>query len=165
MKILAEIYRSKGIKLRGKILERQAARAITRRGEKILMVYSVKAGDYKFPGGGVKEGERAAQTLARELREECGATLLRAQGELGAVIEYDFPVEENFDVFKMTSHYYFCEVAEELGSQALDEYEKDLGFTPVWVGVEEALAANRALLGQSRPPVWLRREILALESL
>lgn len=164
MKILAEIYRFKGIKLRGKMKTREAARAIVRRGGKVLMVYSANVGDYKFPGGGVEAGERHAQTLARELREECGATLLNAQSEMGAVIEYDFPTEERFDVFKMTSHYYFCSIEDELGAQTLDEYE-NMGFTPVWIGVEEALAANRALLGQSSPPVWLRREILALESL
>jgi hypothetical protein len=32
------------------------------------------------------------------------------------------------------------------GRQALDDYESDLGFAPVWGTVDEALARNRALL-------------------
>jgi hypothetical protein len=47
--------------------------------------------------------------------------------------------------------------------QALDEYEKDLGFKPVWVEIDFAISANRLLLNLETPPAWLRREIFILE--
>ena len=36
---------------------REAVRAIILKGEQVLMVYSPVNGDYKFPGGGVQDGE------------------------------------------------------------------------------------------------------------
>jgi 8-oxo-dGTP diphosphatase len=107
MKILTEIHRNKGININGKAIHRTAVRAIIRRGQDLLMVFSSAVGDYKFPGGGVDDGESHEQALARVLRKECGASLLWEDGELGAGIEYNFAEEKGSDVFKMTSHYYF----------------------------------------------------------
>lgn len=127
------------------------------------MVHSANVGDYKFPGGGVEKGESHEQALARELREECGASLLGVDGELGAVVEYNHAKEAEYDVFKMTSHYYFCRVGEDFGAQNLDDYERDLGFKPVWVEIDFAVSINRTLLNLTVPPEWLRREIFVLE--
>jgi len=163
MKILTEIHRNKGININGKTVHRTAVRAVICLGRELLMVFSSAVGDYKFPGGGVDNGESHEQALARELREECGASLLNVDGELGAVIEYNFAKEKDFDVFKMTSHYYFCQVSDGFGAQKLDDYERDLGFKPVWVDVDEAISANRSLLNSHTPPEWLRRENFVLE--
>lgn len=163
MQILTEIHRSSGINTAGKTVHRTAVRAVVLRGRELLMVYSTNVGDYKFPGGGVDLGETHEQALARELREECGASLLGVDGELGAVVEYNHAKEAEIDVFKMTSHYYFCRVGEDFGAQNLDDYERDLGFQPVWVEIDFAISANRALLNSSTPPDWLRREIFVLE--
>ena len=163
MKILSEIHRNKGINIHGKTVHRTAVRAVIRRGRELLMVFSSAVGDYKFPGGGVDLGESHEQALARELREECGASLLSVDGELGAIIEYNFAKEKEFDIFKMTSHYYFCHAGEELGAQKLDDYERDLGFKPVWVELDSAISTNRSLLNSPTPPDWLRREIFVLE--
>ena len=82
-------------------------------------------------------------TLRREVREECGAELSHIGEEIGAVVEYDHDTGTDFDAFKMTSHYYRCEVADILGAQKLDGCERDLGFTPVWVAIEEAMRSIR----------------------
>jgi 8-oxo-dGTP pyrophosphatase MutT (NUDIX family) len=163
MKILTEIHRDKGININGKTIHRTAVRAVILRAHDLLMVYSTNVGDYKFPGGGVDNGESHEQTLARELCEECGASLLSVDGELGAVIEYNFAKEKDFDVFKMTSHYYFCQVSDGFGAQKLDDYERDLGFKPVWVNIDDAISTNKALLNSDKTPKWLRREIFVLE--
>jgi 8-oxo-dGTP diphosphatase len=163
MKILTEIHRNKGININGKTVHRTAVRAVIRRGQDLLMVFSSAVGDYKFPGGGVDVGESHEQALARELREECGASLLSVDGELGAVIEYNLAKEKEFDTFKMTSHYYFCQAGDDFGAQKLDDYERDLGFKPVWVNIDEAILTNHSLLNSHTPPEWLRRENFVLE--
>lgn len=163
MRILAEIHRSEGINMAGKIIYRNAVRGVILRGSDLLMVYSSNIGDYKFPGGGVEEGESHQQTLARELLEECGAALLSIDSALGAVIEYDFAEEKDCDVFTMTSHYYLCQIGDGFSLQKLDGYEKELGFMPVWIDVDKAISRNRSLFNLEKAPEWLKREIIVLE--
>ena len=165
MHILAEIHRADGVNIHGKTVQRTAVRAVIQRERKLLMVHSSAMGDYKFPGGGVDAGETHEQALRREVREECGAELSRIGEEIGAVVEYDNDTETDCDTFKMTSHYYRCEVAEGFGAQKLDGYEKDLGFTPVWISIEAALQQNKMFLDSENAPEWLKREIFVLEYL
>jgi len=138
-------------------------RGVILRGKDLLMIHSANVGDYKFPGGGLGEGETHAQALAREIREECGMYLAHIGHEIGAVIEYNIPIESDYDVFRMTSHYYRCDVDDGFGVQKLDDYEQALGFRPVWIDVGDAVQINKALLHSDRPPEWLRREIFVLE--
>ena len=83
--------------------------------------------------------------------------------EIGAVVEYNIPIEKEYDVFKMTSHYYQCDVEDEVGKQTLDPYEQQLGFKPVWIEIGKAIHFNRTLLNSDKTPEWLRREIFMLE--
>jgi len=165
MNVLTTIHRVNGINIHGRTLTRTAVRAVILCGRDLLMVYSANVGDYKFPGGGVNDGETHEQALARELLEECGAQLIRVNGGLGAVIEYDLPEERDFDVFKMTSNYYLCTVRDGVTHQSLEGYEAELGFQPVWVDIDKAIAENRSLLLAPDPPEWLVREIFFLEYL
>jgi len=165
MKILTEIRRADGIHIKGRTVHRTAVRAVILRNQKLLMVYSSNVGDYKFPGGGMDAGESHEHALARELMEECGATLRSVDGELGAIIEYDHAKEAEFDVFEMTSYYYFCQVEDGFVGQTLDDYERDLGFQPLWIDIKDAIEVNRGLLCSKEPPAWLRREIFALETI
>ena len=165
--LLGEIYRTPNIPTHGKTTTRQAVRAIICRVDKLLMIYSPVNGDYKFPGGGVKNGESHAQALRREICEECGISGAQVGEPYGRVIEYDRPVETDYDVFKMTSHYYFCRTDAATAPQRLDDYERQLGFTPRWVTIAEAIRANQAVLHASDRPVprWTRRDTFVLEGL
>jgi 8-oxo-dGTP pyrophosphatase MutT (NUDIX family) len=164
MPVLTEIHRASGINTQGRTIQRTAVRAVILRGRELLMVYSANVGDYKFPGGGVNVSETHAQALARELLEECGASLLSVDGEVGAIVEYNLPMEKDFDVFKMTSYYYLCRIDDgNFGAQKLDDYEADRGFQPIWIDIDQAIEANQLLLNTSVD--WLRREIFALEYL
>jgi len=165
MRILAEIRRADGINIHGKTIHRTAVRGIILRGQNLLMIYSSTVGDYKFPGGGLIEGETHAQALRREIQEECGASLTHIADEIGVVIEYNFSIEPEYDAFKMTSHYYPCDVEDNFGAQKLDGYEQELGFKPVWISIVDALRQNKTLIHSEHAPAWLRREIFVLEYL
>lgn len=165
MPILTTLFRADGVNVNGKTVQRTAVRAVIRRGRELLMVRSAKVGDYKFPGGGIAKGESQAEALRREVLEECGATLVRIGEAIGSIVEYNFAVEDEFDTFKMTSHYFLCEVADGFAAQHLDDYEADLGFEPRWVPIDEALRVNRSLLGTASAPDWLKRELFMLEYL
>jgi hypothetical protein len=47
--------------------------------------------------------------------------------------------------------------------QKLDGYEKDLGFKPVWVNIEDAISTNKSLLNSDKAPEWLKRESFVLD--
>lgn len=167
MKLLTQIFHKPYLSLNAKTVTRHAARAIILRGDQVLMVHSLVNGDYKFPGGGVEDGEEHATTLQRELMEECGVQLKAILGKFGRVEEYDRAEEDGFDLFCMHSHYYLCEVEDGFGVQKLDDYEREYGFTPEWVTVEHAIAVNRALLENPPPNIqrWVRRELFVLETI
>lgn len=66
---------------------RTAVRGIIRRDGKYLLIHS-KYGDYKFPGGGMEEGENQIDTLIREIKEETGFDVIPDSAEYyGAVTE------------------------------------------------------------------------------
>jgi len=163
MNILTEIYRSPGVNITGRTVDRTAVKGVILRGRTLLMVYSSKVGDYDFPGGGMDEGETHAQALIREIQEECGTCVVQIGSEIGAVIEYDFPMELDHDVFKMTSHFYRCEVQDGFGPQKLEDYEQALGLTPVWIDIEHAIQSNKTLLHSDNAPKWLKKDIFVLE--
>lgn len=167
MELLKEIMRSPGVPLTGKTISREAVRGIIARGDTLLLLYSIKLGDYKFPGGGVQPGETHRQALLREIREETGADMTGIEQPFGKVIEYDVPKERGYDVFRMTSYYYWCQVEPTFSEQRLDDYEKDLGFQPTWVEIGEALRVNQALLraGPRSTYQWLARETFVLEQI
>ena len=92
--------------------------------------------------------------------------LTQVTGELGKIIEYALAIEDDFETFKMTSYYYFCEINGELGALNLDNYESELGFRPIWVTVAAALETNKKVLAESNPaPWWMKREVFVLEDL
>jgi len=158
-----EIIRSHQLFLDGKTLLREAVRGVVIKDKTLLMIHSLKEGDYKFPGGGVNTNESKDDALIREINEECGAIVLSINDEIGKVIEFDRPSEEHYDVFKMISTYYLCEVNSIFGKRTLDQYEEDLGFTPVWVDINEAISTNEKLIGSNHFPRWTPRELYVLK--
>lgn len=163
MKLLKVIARKQGVNSAGRTTYREAVRGVVIKGRTLLMIYSSKNGDYKFPGGGINPGETHEDALVREIREECGATVLSINDELGKTIELDIPNEKDYDVFKMVSYYYICDVAPSFGQQSLDQYEKDLGFTPLWVDIDKAIKTNQMLIDSNNCPRWTPRETFVLK--
>ena len=148
-----------------KIFYRVAMRAIILQSDKILMVKS-NTGDYKFPGGGVEKGETPEETLRREVQEETGYILNEVKEKFGVLIERDRRRRMGCTIFEMTSHYYLCSVIEERGEQHLDKYEEELGFTPIWISLDEVIRENENILNQrEKINPWVKRETFVLKKI
>ena len=61
---------------------RNSARSIIIVGGKIAMVHSLKYDYYKFPSGGIEQGESPVDAMIRETREEAGLVVKPAIGVL-----------------------------------------------------------------------------------
>ena len=58
--------------------------------------------------------------------------------------------------------YHPCAIGSQRRPQELDDYERDLGLTPAWVTIEEALLANAAAAADADPAPWAERETRVL---
>lgn len=146
---------------RTKVFHRIAVRGFIRQEGKYAMICSEKYGEYKFPGGGRKEGEQLEDTLLREVKEETGL-IVKPQ-----TIKYVGRVEErrggeHGDIVEQTSHYYICEVEKEKAERSLDEYEKEYGYTLKFVSLEEAIRNNERLFGTEGIP-WIERDTAVMK--
>ncbi len=145
--------------------ERNAVRAIIRKGNDIAMVKSDKEGYYKFPGGGMEENESRMEALIRETLEETGLSIIPE-----TIKEYGFTTEKrkstyDFDeVFIQNSYYYTAEVSDSISTLSLDEYEKALGYHLEFIPLEIAYAANKEL-GKNYHSSFILREAKVLEIL
>lgn len=125
---------------------RPSARAVIIDGNKLAMVYVSRKGYYKFPGGGINEGETPEQALVREAAEEAGLEIApESVREYGCVLRLEKSPLYPETIFEQRSLYYLCEARRDLGTQRLDEYESADGFTPVWATPQEIISANLSL--------------------
>ena len=145
---------------------RKAVRAVIIQDGNILMIHSTINGDYKFPGGGIKPDETDKEALIREVREESGYLIDEIRDNFLQIVEIRESAKYENTLFKMVSFYYFCSVQSLVFQQNLDEYEKSLGFEPIWINIEQALKENLEL--QKNPkanlPLWLTRETWVLQN-
>lgn len=130
---------------------RDSARAIIHVGvDKLALVYATKLGYYKFPGGGIHEGEDKIAALAREVQEEVGLVLVpESVREFGVASRYQKSGLAENTVFVQDNFYYEGEVEHDehgnlkIISQNLDAYEDEAGFELRIVSIKDAALANR----------------------
>ncbi|NSW53274.1 MAG: NUDIX domain-containing protein [Anaerolineae bacterium] len=167
MPLLAEIRHCSSLAGFGRVIDRQAVRAIILKDNQLLMLHSAVNGDYFLGGGGVEPGESHADALRREVREELGAELTEIGSAFGRVVEWQVALEPGYEFMRYTSYHYFCRVIEGVYPQQLENYEHRLQMAPVWADVDHAIAVNAAICarGSVDHMKWIRRELLVLEKL
>ena len=146
-------------------ITRNAVRAIIFENQQLLMVKTNK-GDYKFPGGGIKEGETREQALVREVLEETGYHVQEVVEKMGT---YSISANDRFEhdvLFINHSTYFLCRInAAKIEEQQLETYEELLGFEMVWCTVEEAIHSNLIALKKPYKNEWVERELTVLTML
>ena len=162
--IIATIYRHECLDLSATRLSRLAARALVVQDGKYLFIRSKKYGECKFPGGGVDDSESMTQAVARELAEETGYLLVGSPILYGKTIEYARDFEGKYAIFHHESLYYRCEIGEHHGVMHLDDYERDYGYEPLWLPLEEAISINEQVPHNDRIP-WKERDTFVMKRL
>ncbi|PAE26190.1 MULTISPECIES: NUDIX domain-containing protein [Bacillaceae] len=159
-----EVFEEEDLKYHS-VTTREAVRAVILGENGILLVRSNR-GEYKFPGGGVKENEHWHDALLREIAEETGYIHTAVKKKLGTVVERKIDVFDDTVLFQMNSHYYLCELMDHQQiDQQLEGYEITEEFSPEWVPIEEAIARNEAAAKLNSVNGWIRRENFVLKAL
>lgn len=134
----------KDLDLSWEVVTRPSVRGIIIKDEKVLLIYSKKYNYYKFPGGGINNNESNQDTLIREVKEESGYIVIpESIEEYGVVIRRQKDNCKEKSIFEQKNYYYICQVMDKKGEQELDAYEKEEGFSPVWITPLEANLHNR----------------------
>lgn len=147
-----------------RIIQREAVRGVVLKEQKFVFMIHTANGDYKFPGGGIEEGEKHFTTLNREFIEETGYAISNEIQPIGLIVEQKQDAYEPNAYFVMKSYYYRCETVGENQGQKLDEYEKEMDFKAEYVSIFDAYKQNKQLLkvGATELSPWVERERIAL---
>jgi len=134
---------------------------------KVAMIYSEKYHFYKFPGGGIEDNETHLETLKREIKEETGMILKpESVREFGEVLRTQKMQKDDKDVILVQYNYYYLyETEDEIGTQSLDDGEKELGFVLKFVSIDEAIRTNNNFQGEPIEKNTVERENRILEKL
>ena len=144
---------------------RNSARSIIIKNKRVAMIHSMKYDYYKFPGGGIENGESPVDAMIRETREESGLIVKPdTVKEYGYVHRIQRSDRDETECFIQDNYYYLCETADEISLQELDDYEAKERFTLEYVEPDAAIRKNRHVVQNSYDPVMFEREarVLAL---
>ena len=147
-------------------LVRNSARSIIIRNGKAAMIHSLKYGYYKFPGGGVENGEDPVDAMIRETREEAGlAVIPETVKEYGYVRRIQKSSVDPDECFFQDNYYYLCEAEDEPVPQELEDYEAEEAFRLEFTDPAAAIRKNRALMDGPYSRMMFEREARVLECL
>ena len=145
---------------------RNSARSIIIRDGKVAMIHSLKYDYYKFPGGGIENGEDPVKAMIRETREEAGLVVIPGSvKEYGYVHRIQRSDKDPDECFVQDNYYYLCEAADKLTSQQLDDYEAQESFRLEYVEPLAAIHTNRSVRNSPYDQLMFEREAQVLETL
>lgn len=141
------------------VYERFNVRAVIQKDGKLAMERS-RLGEYKFPGGGVDQGERLEEALCREVREETGLVVKRDSIQaLGEILEMREDLFKKGQKYICHSYFFQCDTEEKMVPTARTESELRQGYELAWVEPERILSGNQTFLYKK----WIARDTLFLE--
>lgn len=145
---------------------RNSARSIIIRDGKIAMIHSLKYDYYKFPGGGIENGENPVEAMIRETREEAGLVVKpETVKEYGYVHRIQRSDMDSSECFVQDNYYYLCKAEPEAVRQNLDAYEAQETYTLEYVTPLMAIQKNRSVGASPYNPMMFEREARVLELL
>ncbi len=147
------------------VSRRPSARGVIIKDGRIALVYSEKEKYYKFPGGGIEDGEDMKLALIREVKEEVGLTVIpESVEEFGSVIRRQKSNYLPDTVFEQENFYFFCRTEAYVSKQQLDDYEQEAGFSLRFVDIDEAIKANDEYRSEDLfDEIMIKREKRVLE--
>ena len=150
----------------GRAFIRPSSRAIIIKDNKVYMVHSLMYDYYKFPGGGIDDGETEIEAVIRETKEEAGLNIItdtiKPYGYVHRILKSD---HDDYDIFIQDNYYFICEVEDKIDNQQLDDYEAYEHYTLELVDYKTAIDIN---LNSNHGPTamtMLIREAKVLEML
>ena len=145
---------------------RNSARSIIIRDGKVAMIHSLKYDYYKFPGGGIENGENPVEAMIRETREEAGLVVVpESVKEYGCVHRIQRSDKDATECFVQDNYYYLCKAMDKLTSQQLDDYEAQEIYILEYVEPLVAISKNRNVKGSPYNQLMFEREARVLETL
>jgi|APHM01.1.fsa_nt_gi ADP-ribose pyrophosphatase len=112
--------------------QRQAARCLIMRENKIALLFLQSFNYHKFPGGGIKTGEEIEEALRREIREEIGSKANVIE-KLGRTTSH-----RSRQGTRHISHFFLAN-EKESGQPQLTEEEKKQGYTTQWTSLDRII--------------------------
>ena len=161
-----KIFDDKNYESHWKKYKRDSARGIIFSQGKLVMIKSEKYGEYKFPGGGIENGETHADAVVRETREETGLHVIPSSiREYGRTLILRKSINPE-EIFEQESFYYFCDVQLDIITPVKldDSYETEYGYKLVYACIDKAIKANEKLLNIPQIP-WVQRDLHVLRTL
>lgn len=130
------------------------------------MIHSIKYDYYKFPGGGIEEGESQIDAMIRETREESGLIVIpESVVEYGYVHRIQRSDIDDTECFVQDNFYYLCKVQKDVAIQRLDDYEAQEDYTLEYVDPKMAILKNRNVAQSPYNQMMFEREARVLELL
>lgn len=130
------------------------------------MIHSRKYDYYKFPGGGIENGESPVEAMIRETREEAGLIVIpETVKEYGYVHRIQKSDNDATECFVQDNFYYLCDAMDSLTSQNLDDYEAKEAYQLEFVEPVLAIQKNRNVKESPYNPLMFEREARVLEML
>ena len=145
---------------------RDSARSIIISNGKIAMIHGKKYDYYKFPGGGIENGEDPFDAMIRETQEEAGLTVIpETVKEYGYVHRIQRSDNDPSECFIQDNYYYLCDAEDGFVSQNLDEYEKKESYQLEYVEPSLAIQKIRSVKDSPYNRMMFEREARVLEML
>lgn len=145
---------------------RNSARSIIITEGKVALIHSLKYDYYKFPGGGIENGESPVVAMIRETREEAGLVVdpesVKEYGFVHRIQRSDLDATE---CFIQDNYYYLCDTMDQLTSQDLDNYEAQESYRLEYVEPLVAINKNYSVKNSPYNKMMFEREALVLENL